>query len=469
MLDFYFYSTDQLLILFSIGLFLFFSHSAYIGVIVFKNLFKRKFHLTGEILLLIYIASVTMLPITTLYNREHGIIDLTFLTNFLYIVGIITLLYFSIVLLKRNINYLVPIVAIAITMPYVSFLFYGAYLILYIIFFSVLIIRTFTMLLNELDKQGKELSAFSVKEGLDTLPAGVMFCNENGYIYLANDMMQELVVRFFGVEQKNARDFWNSLEKGNVIGGECQNIEGDILLRTSRDSWRFSKRKFTFDKENYIEIVAIDVSETVLTLSLLEVERQKLVEQNAEVAILTEKMENLRKEQEYSRIRSQVHDVMSQRLTAMQRILQSHNPSDYEEMVQLLQDMVKQIKAKESGNKTELFDELIDYFDRIGIEIECVGKLPKDDIIAFLFIAVLREACINAAKHADATKVKAIIESNEKEYRIEITNNGLPPQKGIVEGGGLSGLRNRVENLGGVLKVELIPEFAIVIYIKNNK
>ncbi len=184
---------------------------------------------------------------------------------------------------------------------------------------------------------------------------------------------------------------------------------------------------------------------------------------------LSEMMSSLRREQEYSRIRSQVHDVMSQRLTALQRLSKDDNLNDYSVLFSLTRDVINQIKAKRGGDPGELFGETYFYFRKIGLSIELLDELPKEHSIAFMFIAVLREACTNAVKHAGATKVYARIERQKDGYRIEITNNGTRPKKGLVEGGGLFGIRNRVENLGGTLKVEVIPQFSLIITIKGEE
>ncbi len=176
----------------------------------------------------------------------------------------------------------------------------------------------------------------------------------------------------------------------------------------------------------------------------------------------------MRKEQEYIRIRSRVHDVLSQRLTAIQRVSQSKEQIDYNTLLFLSQDAINHIKARRGGNAKELFAEIYYYFYKIGLSIELNGNLPDEENLAFLFLAVLRESCTNAIKHAAATRVFVNIEKATEQYRIEITNNGERPRKSLIEGGGLFGIRNRVENAGGSLKVELIPEFSLIIILGRS-
>ena len=48
-------------------------------------------------------------------------------------------------------------------------------------------------------------------------------------------------------------------------------------------------------------------------------------------------------------------------------------------------------------------------------------------------------------------------------HRIVITNNGKPPERPITEGGGLSDLRQKVEQQGGTMTVESAPVFRLQI------
>ncbi len=469
MLDFYFFAWQKLILFFLAALFLFVVQAAYCGQIIFNNLLKRKWHLLGELLLLLYFAQLALLPITALLNRRFGIIDTTFLGNGLYTLAIIFFIYALIMYIKKLNSLPLALSAIIISLPYETLLPYGFYQFNYALALAIFIIRSFRHLYSEDYAQKHELSAYSVKEGLDTLPAGIMFCDNDGYIYLINSKMEELIKRFWGADQKDGNYFWQNLQQGRVNNAICHFIEDDIILRTTDDAWRFSRHIFNDIHFSYMEIIAININQTMQALQQLDRDREALMAQSKDLLILSQKMENLRKEQEYSRIRNHIHDIMSQRLTTMQRILQSQNPADKDDMLPLLEDMLAHLTDREAGDANQLLLGLSNYFERAGLAIKLDGDLPTDDAAAFLLVSVLREASTNALRHAGATLIKAKIENNGAKYIIEITNNGHAPTKGIVEGGGLSGIRNRVENVGGRLRVELMPEFALIIEVPKTK
>ncbi len=457
MLDFYFYSAGWLIALFVVGMFLFCVQAAYVGSILFNRARTRKWVLIGEAMILVYIGMLTVLPIAAIVNRRYGIVDFTSHTYALYVAGILLILYFTVKLVRKRPNYYLPIIAVAITLPYMSVLEYNGYIAFYIIALCVLITRSLLLFLSEIHRQRYSLSAYSIKEGLDTLGAGVMFCGNDGYIHLTNRKMSELIVRFFGEMQTDGNAFWQKIEGAQIDAVMRHIVEDDIILRSNFDAWRFSRRAFEVKDSEYTEIIAIEVTKTIQAFAMLERDKETLLLQRVQIQKLTQNMEALRQEQEFSRIRSQVHDVMSQRLTAMQRLLQSHDAADYDALLPLLRDMVEQIKAKEGGSVEKTYNELCVYFKRVGLSIEITGELPEDEPTAFMFLSVLREACTNALRHAGATKIQAHIKRTDSHYNIEITNNGRSPKKGIVAGGGISGMRNRVENIGGQFRVELIP------------
>jgi signal transduction histidine kinase len=83
-----------------------------------------------------------------------------------------------------------------------------------------------------------------------------------------------------------------------------------------------------------------------------------------------------------------------------------------------------------------------------------------DDIKVVLFQAV-RELLANVIKHANASKLEVRIINSEDELRIIVEDNGIGFDTTIIgphmvgeSGFGLFNIRERVENLGGNLKIE---------------
>jgi signal transduction histidine kinase len=76
----------------------------------------------------------------------------------------------------------------------------------------------------------------------------------------------------------------------------------------------------------------------------------------------------------------------------------------------------------------------------------------------------IKEALTNITKYSSATKAYISIEVNEKYIRLYIKDNGVGSKK-IKEGLGLSGMRERVRNVGGSISISSEDGFLIVCII----
>ncbi len=469
MIDLFFYSSDILFIVFFALIILFAAEGAYLCVTTLSYRFRLKYQIFGEALLLIHIAMIAMTVVTSIINRRYGIINLANFDIALYFSGILTVFYFAVLAVKKVKSALPAIFAVFITLPVFADIINNGYIIFLLISIVVLSYRIVDLIKTAMTRQKHEINNFSIIDGLNTLHCGVLFCDLQGYIFLTNEKMMELALEYVGGEPKNGLIFWDSLSYFTVQNVETQVVEGDILLRTPKSAWRFSRQQFQSRGKKYFEITAVDVTESIGAYYTLEEEHKKLERQSSEINNLTESIEALRREREYSRIRGRVHDVLGQRLTAIQRLIQSSDEPDYKMLLTLSQDAILHIKERGGGNSEEFLLEICNYFKKIGLEIKLHDPLPEEEQIAFLFLSVLREASTNAIKHASATKVFAKIIINNDNYRFEITNNGERPKNSLIEGGGLFGIRNRVETVGGTLKVEVIPEFSLIITIGRGQ
>lgn len=93
--------------------------------------------------------------------------------------------------------------------------------------------------------------------------------------------------------------------------------------------------------------------------------------------------------------------------------------------------------------------------------MHCHGELPEDDRTAEAFVDIIREGLTNAVRHGHCDKVVIRLAGTRGRYTLDLFDNGggtaAPPRFGT----GLTGIRERMESLGGVLRVEHQPLFRI--------
>lgn len=89
------------------------------------------------------------------------------------------------------------------------------------------------------------------------------------------------------------------------------------------------------------------------------------------------------------------------------------------------------------------------------------GSAPKDAEMRHIFALAMRECTSNCIRHAGGKRIFARFAPYRGGWAIHITNDGKVPDDEITEGGGLSALRRRIENAGGIMRIKSIPNFAL--------
>lgn len=85
----------------------------------------------------------------------------------------------------------------------------------------------------------------------------------------------------------------------------------------------------------------------------------------------------------------------------------------------------------------------------VKLDVGISGRLAKPVELGVYYVA--SEALANVAKHADATAVSVSLETRDSSLYLSVCDDGIG---GANPGGtGLTGLRERIEVLGGALRL----------------
>ena len=95
------------------------------------------------------------------------------------------------------------------------------------------------------------------------------------------------------------------------------------------------------------------------------------------------------------------------------------------------------------------------------------AKSRKLDILTDSFAEIAVECVTNAVRHGYATRVQFHFFQNDC-WRMTVTDNGLPPSGPVREGGGIGGMRRRIDRLGGTLELHTVPRFRIEISVPKE-
>ncbi len=161
----------------------------------------------------------------------------------------------------------------------------------------------------------------------------------------------------------------------------------------------------------------------------------------------------LETEKEILRLKSNLHDVMAQRLSILHGIVSYDNAADLKEIKSLLNSMLPDMYENEKLTFEDKLDELISSFALIGVKLNVSGDLTSLGRRSELTLKLLRECTTNSIRHGGATEVYANIYLGTDGFVFSVTDNGTAPSV-FTEGNGISGMRYSVESIGGSLNVK---------------
>ncbi len=307
------------------------------------------------------------------------------------------------------------------------------------------------------------LSALSVKAAIDALHTGVLFSEKNGLILLSNERMQALMRQLTGKAHRNGNVFSELLLSGNVLPGcEKRELERQIVyLLPDRSAWMFTWTEIRLKNKAYFQLTAADIQERWGLTEQLREQEERLKQRRDEISASIANLHELSRERETQKAKMRAHDILGERLTLLLRAIRNEQAPDYDLLRALSGGLIDELRADAATPQDEL-DNLVNIFGSLGVEIEIIGDLPSDDDKARLFVEIAREAVTNAVKHGFATGVT--IRTNGD--RMEISDNGFSCGE-VKEGGGLNGMRRRLESFGGALFVQIQPRFTLTVELTH--
>ena len=155
-------------------------------------------------------------------------------------------------------------------------------------------------------------------------------------------------------------------------------------------------------------------------------------------------------------ITARVHDVLGQRISMLQQLLASPAPKDALDTIVRIDSLLEAVPLMQEPHPATLLADMADTYRQLGIHLTLSGHLPRNMRRARAFAAIIREALSNAVCHGHANAVTITIH----ERRLRIRDNGIGCTH-LHLGGGLTGISQRVNDLGGRLIITHTPHFEL--------
>ena len=310
-----------------------------------------------------------------------------------------------------------------------------------------------------------------IKESFDSLPIAACFFDKNGVVRLINRRMLAIA---------------NWLQKGGIQSlAEMQSALQappasvcclDPRLRIYRfpdgTALRFAQEQITTKAGvRYTQITAADVTELIRKQNQLKAENAKLEKTNKRLKRLLAQMPEIIREEETLAMKLRVHDDIGHSILAARRVLLQHtDPEEIRANAALWEQSISVLyRSSQITAQSEPLETAKKRAEELGVSVLLTGNEPQRQWIRALIALAICECAANCVRHADGTELYVFFLQKPDRTEVSLTNNGAVPKERITEGGGLSMLRQRIEEAGGKMEVWSIPRFKLMLSLPEQE
>ncbi len=301
-----------------------------------------------------------------------------------------------------------------------------------------------------------QIAVHSIKSALENLPTGLAFGSEDGSLLLSNHRMHELSLSLTGKDLQNGHELWRDIERLSktnicVMHGQSPafNIDGKTV-------WQFSKSDLSINEHNSYQIKASDITHLHGLYADLETLNARLHAQRIRQNILLYGLERNTAEQEALDMKVRVHDNFGSLLVTLKKLVREspdvHIMDDTFDAWSDLNHKISHFLRPQSEDDLTI-NEVLSLARQLGCQVDITGALPSDKAQRDLIVLAISEMLKNAAVHAKADRVSVSVRQDSLSYFAEIINHDKNPPDVIIEGGGLSGLRRKIEQSAGRMSI----------------
>lgn len=324
-------------------------------------------------------------------------------------------------------------------------------------------IRIYLLLPEAYRKSHEQITFDSIQEAVDTMDEGILLFEENGTPLLVNHSMMEVMQTIVGTIIRNGNVFWHLLQQGGGKDIHRERIGRKLLFHLPNGKvWMVSRDSIAdYDKPLW-QISAADVT------ALYEVNRRLaetigiLQGRNEKMKSLLSHLVEIESRDTLRDIRTKVHDLMGQRISILQQVLNNRDFHRYKELAPLIKNLLRDMEKDIAVSPADRLAELIRTYQGLGIEVQIRGLLPPSRPVSRNFVEIIREAMTNAICHGHANSVTIVL-TEGKSYGLEIRDNGVGCDIPVHEGGGLSSIRRKVLGAKGRVRFKNKPHFVLTI------
>lgn len=316
------------------------------------------------------------------------------------------------------------------------------------------------------------ISPISVKEAIDSMPAGVCSFRPDGRLLLVNRAMESFGRKVTGNVITDGAGFERCLAYGSLMPG-CSRVElgGKQFILTDDGNAYSVSTQYIKNEDEVIRLLTVsDMTEEYRKhTDLLEYQNkvrelnERLTKYNSEIVALTSDREVLN-------AKVKIHDEMGSGLLAIKHYLKTGGTvEERENIIERLRRNIAFLQHAPQENVIDEYSLMIGTAGELGVFIEVEGELPQEEPMKHIVATAIHECLTNTLRHAKGDRISVYVSESGDEVEVTLKNNGIQPEEEIVERGGLASLRTLTEQSGGKMTVLSVPEFAVVLSLPKGE
>lgn len=303
----------------------------------------------------------------------------------------------------------------------------------------------------------RHISQVSIKTSCDHLPCALCFALKNGRPCLRNLKMDELSHQITGEALLNANVLWDALAAQPVVTLE------------NGQTWSFERTAVEIDGQTVYQIVGTDVTQSVRLNRELEEENRRLDAMNRRLREYSQNVQAVTREREMLQAKVRIHDELGHALLRTRQFLSGGQGDAQEIRASWRQTIRLLLDGNAEREPDDSFGQLLRAAQAIGVAIERQGAFPAEGSeAAHLVQSAIHESLTNLVRHAGGKRLEVVGTRETDGWHICCRNDGAIPAGPIVEGGGLSSLRDQVEAAGGTMRVDHAPRFLLTLILPEE-
>ena len=303
----------------------------------------------------------------------------------------------------------------------------------------------------------QHISAMSVKEGFDKLPAGLMFYSHGGIPVMVNETMQEISREMFGESIRDGETYWKIVR--NTMTNDEVPEDKAIVKNNTGKAYSFKNSLLHIRGADIYELTAVDISDEYELSRELAVGQDKARGLNSRLKALMGTIEYVTMNRELLQLKTSLHDNIGQCILIAKRYMYSPESVDKQRMLDFWRDNIRHLTNDEPEEWELPYYVISKEADRLGLKLNIIGELPSESRLIPVVDAAISVHIGNTLKHADGTEATVAVKKTADGVEISFTNNGRQPEGEITEKGGLKNLRSQVEDVGGRMEISSEPVF----------